>query len=93
MLEYSKKDFWRAVDNFYMKGSFVKSMNATFIALIPKKNGAVEVKDFRAISLLGCVYTIISKLLAGRLRQSLASWFLLTRMLSLKEDESLMLRW
>lgn len=81
------------MDNFYTKGSFVKSMNATFIALIPKKNGAVEVKDFRAISLLGCVYTIISKLLAGRLRQSLASWFLLTRMLSLKEDESLMLRW
>ncbi|XP_050280858.1 uncharacterized protein LOC126721830 [Quercus robur] len=30
---------------------FEKSLNATFITLIPKKNAAIEVKDFRPISL------------------------------------------
>lgn len=53
---------------FYQKDSFVKSLNATFIALIPKRKGAVEVKDFRPISLLGSVYKIIAKLLAERLK-------------------------
>ena len=45
-------------------------MNATFITLIPKKNAAIEVKDFQLISLVrgGGVYKIIAKVLATRLR-------------------------
>ena len=48
-------------------------MNATFITLIPKKNAAIEVKDFRPISLVcwgggGGVYKIIAKVLANKLR-------------------------
>jgi DNA replicative helicase MCM subunit Mcm2 (Cdc46/Mcm family) len=39
----------------------VKSINSTFISLIPKIQGAKEVKDFRPISLVGGVYKIISK--------------------------------
>ena len=42
-------------------------MYATFITLIPKKNPAIEVKDFRPISLVGGVYKIIAKVLATRL--------------------------
>ena len=42
--------------------------NATFLALIPKKSEAVEVKDFRPISLVGGFYKILAKLLANRLR-------------------------
>ena len=41
---------------FQGKGQFEKSLNATFITLVPKKkkkNEAVEVKDFRPISLIG----------------------------------------
>ena len=38
---------------FFAKGQFEKSLNATFIPLIPKKNEAIEVKDFRPISLVG----------------------------------------
>ena len=43
-------------------------MNATFISLIPKKVDAVEVRDFRPISLIGGVYKIIAKVLANRLK-------------------------
>uniref|UniRef100_A0A0V0GMI2 Putative ovule protein n=1 Tax=Solanum chacoense TaxID=4108 RepID=A0A0V0GMI2_SOLCH len=47
---------------------FEKSFNATFIVLIPKKDGAEELKDFRPISLIGGVYKIISKLITERLK-------------------------
>ena len=56
-----------AFQEFYEHGQFEKSMNATFISLIPKKPSAMEVKDFRPISLVGSVYKIISKVLANRL--------------------------
>ena len=40
---------------FQGKGQFEKSLNATFITLVPKKkkNEAVEVRDFHPISLIG----------------------------------------
>ena len=44
-----------------------ESLNATFIALIPKKAAAVEIKDFRPISLVGGVYKILAKVLASHL--------------------------
>ena len=48
---------------------FEKSLNATFLALIPKKVDAVDVKDFRPISLGGGLYKIIAKVLANRMRR------------------------
>ena len=47
------------------------SLNAIFIALIPKKAAAVEVKNFRPISLVGGVYKILAKVLATCLRKVL----------------------
>ena len=44
---------------------FEKSLNASFLALIPKKVDAVEIKDFRPINLVGGIYKIISKVLAN----------------------------
>ena len=45
----------------------MKSLNVTFVSLIPKKVEAMEIKDFRPISLVGGVYKIISKVLAARM--------------------------
>jgi hypothetical protein len=45
---------------FHGQGIFEKSINATFISFIPKKAGAVDIKDFRPISLVGGLYKIIS---------------------------------
>ncbi|XP_035545046.1 uncharacterized protein LOC109004849 [Juglans regia] len=50
---------------------FEKSLNSTFIALIPKKAGAIEITDFRPISLVNGVYKIILKVLANRLSEVL----------------------
>ncbi|GJV05733.1 RNA-directed DNA polymerase, eukaryota [Tanacetum coccineum] len=49
-----------------IKGA-VWDCNSSFIALIPKTQGAKLVKDFRPISLIGSLYKIITKLLANRL--------------------------
>lgn len=48
---------------------FEKSLNATYVALIPKKSGATELRDFRPISLISGVYKIIAKLLAEILKR------------------------
>ncbi|GJT59727.1 RNA-directed DNA polymerase, eukaryota, reverse transcriptase zinc-binding domain protein [Tanacetum coccineum] len=43
------------------------SCNSSFFALVPKVGDAKFVSDFRPISLIGCQYKIIGKLLANRL--------------------------
>jgi len=53
---------------FFSSGKFVRSLNATFIGLIPKKANAENIRDFRPISLVGCIYKLLSKVLALRLR-------------------------
>ena len=55
-------------DNFHQHSVFEQSMNASFLTLIPKKCNAVNIKDFRPISLVGSVYKLLSKVLANRLR-------------------------
>ena len=53
--------------HFFKSGSFPRGCNSSFIALIPKVTDAKFVNDFRPISLIGCVYKVISKVLANRL--------------------------
>ena len=53
---------------FFSSGKFVASLNTKFIGLIPKKAGATNIKDFRPISMVGCIYKLLSKVLARRLR-------------------------
>ena len=44
------------------------SMQHSFITLIPKKNDASNISDFRPISLVGSVYKILARVLANHLR-------------------------
>ena len=54
---------------FYEHGKFVKSLNAIFLVLIPKKVGAKDLRDFRPISLLESLYKWLAKVLANRLKK------------------------
>ncbi|GKA08064.1 RNA-directed DNA polymerase, eukaryota, partial [Tanacetum coccineum] len=56
-----------AVCYFFNNGFCLKGINSSFIALIPKSQGANMVKDLRPINLIGSIYKIIAKLLANRL--------------------------
>ncbi len=66
-----KGDIMQIFHHFYTYGTFTKSINATFIALIPKKPGFVEIKDFKPISLVTGIYKIMAKVLANRLKMVL----------------------
>ena len=66
-----KKDILAVFDEFFQYCKFEKSLNATFIALIPKKNDASNIRDFRPISLAGSVYKILAKVLANHMRMVL----------------------
>ena len=49
--------------------TFVKSLNSTFLVLIPKRGGVEDLKDFKPISLVGSLYKILAKVLANRLKK------------------------
>jgi hypothetical protein len=70
--EVIKTDLMGVFQDFHTHGKFVKSINATFLALIPKKFGAMDLKDLRPISLVSGVYKIIAKVLANRLKRVVA---------------------
>nr|GFA47597.1 RNA-directed DNA polymerase, eukaryota [Tanacetum cinerariifolium] len=60
-------DSCEAVKHFFNKGDFSKGCNASFIALIPKVLDAKIVSDFRPICLIGCIYKVVTKIMANRL--------------------------
>ena len=64
-----KTDIMNVFHIFHAHVVFEKSLNATFLALIPKKIDIVDVKDFQPISLVGGLYKIIAKVLANRMRR------------------------
>jgi hypothetical protein len=68
-----KGDVLAVFFEFHEYGSFVRSLNATFLSLIPKKTNAVEVKDFWPISLVGNMYKILAKVLANQLSMILSA--------------------
>ncbi|RVW45169.1 putative ribonuclease H protein [Vitis vinifera] len=59
-------DFFR---EFHERGRFVRSLNATFLVLVPKKGSAEDLKDFRPISLVGSLYKLLVKVLANRIKK------------------------
>ena len=63
-----EKDVLAVFEEFFHHCKFEKSLDGTFIALIPKKNDASNIRDFHPISLVGSMYKILAKVLANRLR-------------------------
>ena len=62
-----KPEFLRFFSEFHVNAVFPKGLNSSFIALIPKIKDPQLISDFRPISLIGCVYKVIAKVLSNRL--------------------------
>nr|GEZ77976.1 putative RNA-directed DNA polymerase, eukaryota, reverse transcriptase zinc-binding domain protein [Tanacetum cinerariifolium] len=60
-------DFYTAVEWFFDHASFPIGCNSSFIALILKSLEPKTVGDYRPISLIGCLYKVVTKILATRL--------------------------
>ena len=67
--DFLKQEIMELFGNFHSQAVFEKSLNATFLTLIPTKVNAVSVRDYRTISLVGGIYKILSKVLANRLKR------------------------
>jgi len=63
-----KPDIISLFGQFYNGNMDIWCLNYALVALLPKKEGASLVNDFRPISLLNVIIKIITKVLANRLR-------------------------
>ncbi|XP_072064497.1 uncharacterized protein [Arachis hypogaea] len=61
-------EFTTAVMTFFETATLPEDSNVTWVALVLKFVEAKEIKDLRPISMVGCVYKVISKLLTRRMR-------------------------
>ena len=66
---FVKEEILAMFKEFHEHNTFLKSLNTTFLVLIPKKGGAEDIGDFRPISLLGGLYKLLAKVLANRLKK------------------------
>ena len=66
--EFVKEEVLEMFKDFHEQKAFLKSLNTTFLVLIPKKGGAEELGDFRPISLVGGLYKLLAKVLANRIK-------------------------
>lgn len=54
---------------FHENERIVKGANSSLVVLIPKKRNPVQISDYRPISLIGCIYKVISEVLTNRIKK------------------------
>ncbi|XP_058776799.1 uncharacterized protein LOC131651145 [Vicia villosa] len=61
-------------DMSFFEGNFIsRAVSSSFLTLIPKCKNPLSLNDYRPICLVGCMYKVVAKLLAGRLKGVLNS--------------------
>lgn len=60
-----------AIMQFFSIGRMDRQVNSTILTLIPKKNNATHMQDYRPISCCSTIYKCIAKLLANNLKEAL----------------------
>jgi len=71
--EYIKDEIVKALALFHETCTIPKGCNASFIALVPKVRDPSKLEQYRPISLVGAIYKVIAKVLAGKIKKVLAS--------------------
>eukprot|EP00253_Pinus_taeda_P036365 PITA_36365 len=66
--EIVRLDMWEVAEDSRKSSSILKSLNSTFIALIPREEAAYNPSKFWPIALYNFLYKIISKVMANRLK-------------------------
>lgn len=69
--EIIRRDVTVAVQSFFLKGFLPKGLNSTILALIPKKEKAEEMRDYRPISYCNVLYKVIAMIVANQLKGTL----------------------
>lgn len=59
---------------------------STFISLIPRKKGVVEITIFRSISFVGNIYKLLSKVLTLRLKELMDELILQSQFVFVRTD-------
>lgn len=59
-----KHDMYEIVHKFWDTSRLPRGCNTAYIALIPKVTNPASFKDYRPISMVGCIYKIIAKLMS-----------------------------
>lgn len=67
------EDLLEVIEESRITGHIHPPMNYTFISLIPKTDDPTSYNDFCPISLCNCLYKIISKIIANRIKPILSS--------------------
>lgn len=81
-----KSELLQTIAEFQETTTFKKSLNASFVSIVPKKEGMTSIKDSRPIGLVGNIYKIISTVLSNRLKKVWMGWCPLLKMLLCKEN-------
>lgn len=65
-----KYDVVRFIKDFEDYGRLANGCNSSFISLIQKIKDPLILKNFRPVNLVGCLYKMLSIVLANRLKKS-----------------------
>ncbi|XP_058746844.1 uncharacterized protein LOC131619803 [Vicia villosa] len=63
--EFLEKDIDKFVQEFYLNACLLQAITTSFIVLIPKNFNPQGLNEFKPICLVGCLYKILSMILAN----------------------------
>ncbi|XP_058746451.1 uncharacterized protein LOC131619364 [Vicia villosa] len=63
-----KDDLMKLCNDFYSRGTLVKAITSSFLALIPKSKNPQDLFEYHPIFLVGSIYKIFAKILVARMR-------------------------
>lgn len=62
---------YQEIKNFFQSGSLPRSINVTYVRLIPEVHGPRKVNEYKHIALCSVLYKVIAKILTKRLKHIL----------------------